>query len=486
METLLLAEVNDRLRAFWESTFQKEGFEAIAISSSEQALEAAKQDPPAVVFLGSGFEGTAGVLLLTKLKDLQPDLLVLMPSNLERIKARLEAFGDHQVPGPGTITIDQVTVAIQDALELQKLRAQARHVSQAQRQQFSFDQIIGESPATHDLKEALVKVIEADPATVLISGETGTGKELVAKAIHYNSGRREKPFLVVDCAAIPATLLESELFGYEPGAFTDAKSSKKGLLEMAEGGSVFLDEIGEMALALQSKLLRVLEEKRFRRLGGTKDISVNVRFMAATNKPLEQLIKGGAFRQDLYFRLCVFPVTLIALRNRREDILPLVRHFIAHFNAEFHKRITGLSALANERLLAYDWPGNVRELRNVIERAVILEQGELLSVESLRLTLSPPLSDQGLQLPPEGLSLKELEDSLVKQALKRAKGNQTEAARLLGVSRFALRTRLKRPSAPPLLRSAKQSVRGQVGLPAVPFWTGQADKERVAHGTHLP
>lgn len=444
MDTLLLVEADERLRSFWESTFQKEGFETIAVSSFEQALEAAERDLPALVFLGSGFDGKAGVSLLERLKNLQPDLLVLMPSNLQQLKERLEAFGDQPPTGPESITIDQVTVAIHDALELQKLRAQARRITQAHTQQFAFEQIIGESQAIQELKRTLAKAIEADPATVLISGETGTGKELAARAIHYNSPRRDKPFVTFECTAVPPTLMETELFGHEAGAFTDARVAKKGLVETADGGTVFLDEIGDLEPQLQGKLLRVLEEKRFRRVGSVKELSVNVRFIAATNKDLHRLLTEGRFREDLYYRLSVFPVQLPPLRQHKEDVPLLAKHFIEQFNREFHKRLAGISPEAQRMLEAYDWPGNVRELKNVIERAVILEQAEVISEESFLVSFQASTLQKGIQLPSEGLSLKELERSLVMQALERAQGNQTDAAKLLGVSRFALRSRLKR------------------------------------------
>ena len=444
METLLLVEGDERLRSFWEPTFRQEGFETITVSSFEEALAVAQRDPPALVFLGSGFDGKAGVLLLQRLKALQPDLLVLMPSNLEQLKNRLEVVGEQLPAGPETITVDQVTVAIRDALELQKLRAQQRRLTQAQTQQFAFEQIIGRSCAIQELKQALTKAIEADPATVLISGETGTGKELAARAIHYNGPRKERPFVVVECTAMPPTLLETELFGHEAGAFTDAKVAKKGLVETADGGTIFLDEIGDLEPQLQGKFLRVLEEKQFRRVGSTKELSVDVRFIAATNKDLRRLVKEDRFREDLYYRLSVFPVYLAPLREHREDVPLLVRHFIERFNGEFHKRVTGISLEAQQKLEAYDWPGNVRELKNVIERAVILEHSERLSGESLRVTFQPSLFREDVQLPSEGLSLKELERSLIKQAMEQAQGNQTEAAKLLGLSRFALRSRLKR------------------------------------------
>lgn len=446
MSTILLIESDERLQRFWQAALTDEGFQVMTAATPDEAKQRAFQEPPDLVFLGTGLDSPKGVQTLEALRQVREDLLVVAPTNLEQVRRELDALESQgAIATTSIIKVDQVKIAIHDALELQRLKQEKRRWDE--QRQVRFEQIVGIGPQTQALRMAIAQAIQADPATVLIIGETGTGKELVAKAIHDNSRRSANPFLVVQCTAVPATLLESELFGYEAGAFTDAKTSKKGLLEVAEGGTVFLDEIGDLEPSIQAKLLRVLEEKRFRRLGGIKDHAVDVRFLAATNRHLEALIKEGRFRQDLYFRLNVFPITIAPLRERNEDLLPLTKHFIAQFNREFHKQIQGLSMTAQQRLTTYDWPGNVRELKNVIERAVILEQGELLSVESLRLTFSPPRSDQGLQLPSEGLSLKALEDSLVKQALERAQGNQTEAARLLGLSRFALRSRLKRLAA---------------------------------------
>jgi transcriptional regulator with PAS, ATPase and Fis domain len=243
---------------------------------------------------------------------------------------------------------------------------------------------------------------------------------------------------------MPATLLESELFGYEAGAFTDARASKRGLLEVAEGGTLFLDEIGDLEMSVQAKLLRVLEEKRVRRLGSTQDYTANVRFLAATNRPLEKLVKEGLFRRDLYFRLNVFRISVSPLRERKDDVMCLAKHFVEYFARAFHKQIHGLSFVTQQQLVAYDWPGNVRELRNIIERAVILEQGELISPRHLALDATGTDAADTIRLPQGGVALEEVEKTLVHQALERADGNQTEAARLLKITRFALRTRMKK------------------------------------------
>jgi transcriptional regulator with PAS, ATPase and Fis domain len=283
---------------------------------------------------------------------------------------------------------------------------------------------------------------------VFIQGESGTGKELVAKAIHCESPRANQPFMAINCAAVPEALLESEIMGHERGAFTDAKVLRKGLFEMADGGSVFLDEIGDMPLAMQAKLLRVLEERSFRRVGGTRDIRVDVRIISATNRDLQKAMAEKTFRNDLYYRIGVIPIVLPPLRERREDIIPLAEHFIALFNREFGKKVRGISRMAEKILTEYDWPGNIRELKNVIERSVILECEDTLLVENLPAELidrtvgrSGPLN---FRLPVEGIDIEDVERELIRQALEMADGNQSQAARLLNLGIDALRYRMKK------------------------------------------
>ena len=319
-------------------------------------------------------------------------------------------------------------------------------------------QIITESRLMIDLLAFVRRVAISEATSILIEGENGTGKDLIAKTLHYQSLRQAEPFLAINCAAIPETLLESELFGYEKGAFTDARAQKRGLFEMADKGTLFLDEIGEMPHSLQAKLLRVLEEQTFRRLGGLRDINIDVRIVAATNKNLREAVYEGAFRQDLYYRLNVIQVLVPPVRDRPEDILPLARFFIDQYNAKFKRHIEGLTPDAEKLLLAHSWPGNVRELRNAIERAMILEDTAYLQAGSL------PIAVQGVeQLPPSfvvaavgapsmlpangdgsNLSLSDQERRLVIQALERAGGNQTQAARLLRITRDTLRYKMKK------------------------------------------
>lgn len=313
-------------------------------------------------------------------------------------------------------------------------------------------EIIADSPAMREVMHFVRRVAISEATTVLLEGENGVGKDLIAKTLHYQSLRQAEPFIAINCAAIPETLLESELFGYEKGAFTDARAQKKGIFELADKGTLFLDEIGEIPLMLQAKLLRVLEEQSFRRLGGLKDIKLDLRVIAATNKNLREAVKEGAFRQDLFFRLNVIHITIPALRERPEDIVPLSRFFLEHYNRKFKRHLEGISPEAMALLTAHDWPGNVRELRNAIERAMILEDSNFISAASLPLSINPrpasevpaaPAPAPGL-FPSDGLSLEEQERRLLVQALEKANGNQTQAARLLRITRDTLRYKIKK------------------------------------------
>jgi transcriptional regulator with PAS, ATPase and Fis domain len=287
-------------------------------------------------------------------------------------------------------------------------------------------------------------------STILLEGESGTGKDVLAQFLHYQSRRHEGPFVALNCAAIPETLLESELFGYEKGAFTDARAAKAGILEIASSGSIFLDEIGEMPLSGQAKLLRVLEDQRFRRLGGVRDIQVDVRVVAATNRKLTDAIEAGRFRLDLYYRLCVIQVSLPALRERKEDILPLAEHFIHVYNGKFKRNIQGISPSAAATLMSHAWPGNVRELRNVVERAMVLEESERIQSSSLHIASNgggpngPGSQDAEEPDTTFQASLEQTEKNLVKRALQKASGNQTRAAVLLGITRDTLRYKMKK------------------------------------------
>jgi PAS domain S-box-containing protein len=311
-------------------------------------------------------------------------------------------------------------------------------------------EVIADSSAMREVLSFVRKVSASEANTILLEGENGTGKDLVAKTLHYESPRQAEPFIAINCAAIPDTLLESELFGYEKGAFTDARSQKRGLFELADKGTLFLDEIGEIPLILQAKLLRVLEDSSFRRLGGLKDIRVDVRFVAATNKNLREAVKEGAFRQDLYFRLNVIQIVIPPLRERVEDIPPLLKFFIEHYNRKFKRHIEGATPAAVQLLMTHDWPGNVRELRNAIERAMILEESSLITPASLPIAISRSeprafaAAEPALEIPENGLSLVDNERQLLSKALDKTAGNQTQAARLLRITRDTLRYKMKK------------------------------------------
>lgn len=314
-------------------------------------------------------------------------------------------------------------------------------------------EIIAESPAMREVLHFVRRVAISEASTILIEGENGVGKDLIAKFIHYESLRAAEPFIAINCAAIPETLLESELFGYEKGAFTDARAQKRGIFELADKGTLFLDEIGEIPLMLQAKLLRVLEEQSFRRLGGLRDINLDLRVIAATNKNLRDAVKEGAFRQDLYFRLNVIHITIPPLRERPEDIAALANFFVQHYNKKFKRQMTGISPEAMRLLLSHDWPGNVRELRNAIERAMILEDSDQITPASLPRSISrleesaaaePPRPPALPVIPDAGLSLEENERRLIIAALEKTGGNQTQAAKLLQITRDTLRYKMKK------------------------------------------
>jgi DNA-binding NtrC family response regulator len=405
--------------------------------------------------------------VLRRAADLYPDTTVILMTAYSSIHSAVEAIklGAYDYVNK-PFDFDDLLASIQKALETTRLRREVKRLRNEQKNAYGVSNIVGRSAAMRDVFVMIRKVAESAATTVLIQGESGTGKDLVAKAIHFASDRSDKPFMNITCSALPETLLESELFGHERGAFTDAKLQKKGLLELASGGTVFLDEIGDMGLALQAKLLRFLEEKTMKRVGGVRDIRVDVRIIAATNRDLEKAVRQGAFREDLYYRLKVIPIHLPSLEERKDDIPHLVAHFLDQFNREFKKSTQGFSPEALDCLMRYHWPGNVRELRNVIERAMILETKPQIAVEDLPREIvrppaepsgAPPPASAGAEEPPDadgddgtyrlpetGVTLEEVERDLVRQALERTRGNQTHAARLLNISRDALRYKMKK------------------------------------------
>jgi DNA-binding NtrC family response regulator len=385
-----------------------------------------------------------GISVLRRIKEQHPETLVILMTAFSTVENAVEAMklgAFHYVNKP--FNLDEVALLVEKALETSQLRREVRALRTSQSREYGFDAIIGESPVMQQVKGLLARIAASRASTVLLTGETGTGKDLAAKAVHYNSDRAARAFVNITCSALPEQLLESELFGHERGAFTDARQQKRGLFETADGGTVFLDEIGEMTPGLQSKLLRFLEEKTFKRVGGLADIRVDVRVIAATNRNLEEEVKSGKFREDLFYRLQVMPITLPPLRERRGDVPLLAAYYIDRFNREFRKRVRGLTPAALKVVEQYQWPGNVRELRNAIERAMLLIDHEWLGADDFT-TLTRTVASTQFKLPAGGVNLEEIERQLLVQALERAKGNQTQAAQLLGINRDQVRYRMEK------------------------------------------
>jgi DNA-binding NtrC family response regulator len=386
-----------------------------------------------------------GLTVLKRIKELSPETVVILMTAYSSVQNAVEAMrlgAYHYVNKP--FNLDEVAMMVEKGLETSRLRREVRHLRSSQGSEYSFDAIIGASPAMVKAKALLARVAASPASTVLLTGETGTGKDLAAKAIHYNSERAAKPFINITASALPEQLLESELFGHERGAFTDARQQKRGLVETADGGTLFLDEIGEMTPGLQAKLLRFLEDKTFKRVGGLADIRVDVRVIAATNRNLEAEVLAGKFREDLFYRLQVMPIALPPLRERAGDIPRLVHYYVDRYNREFRKRVKGVTPEAMQMLEHYRWPGNIRELRNAIERAMLLMDREWLQPDDFTTVVRTPASQAQFKLPPGGLVLEEVERQLVIQALERARGNQTHAGHLLGINRDQVRYRIEK------------------------------------------
>jgi two-component system, NtrC family, response regulator AtoC len=440
------------------------GYVPIEADTVTAGLSAFDAEQPSVVLLDINLPDGSGLDVLGEIKRRRPQAVVVMITANVLVDDTIAALrgGAYDFIGK-PINLDELQVTIRNGIETQQLRDEVSRIRNERSRQFSFEQIVGDSPAMHEMLALAKKVAQSEVSAVLLQGESGTGKDLIAKAIHYGSRRADAPFVAINCAAIPANLIESELFGYEKGAFTDAKARKEGLFEQAEGGTLFLDEIGELELGLQAKLLRVLEEGTFRRVGGLKDIPLDVRVIAASNRDLKAESEAGHFRLDLYYRLSVIQIDIAPLRARGDDVLLLAEHYIETLGGP-RARVRRLSPDVAIAFKRYTWPGNVRELRNAIERALILEDGEVVTTKYLPSGLSPDgarvsvgtwaagshasASSQGpaprFALPPEGLSLEAVEMSLVRQAIAQSNGNQTRAAELLGISRDQLRYRLKK------------------------------------------
>ena len=441
MSTILIIDDEDLLRWSLGEKLRSAGHEVVEASNRAEALQRLDLELD-VVLLDLKLPDVDGMELLHRIRKADPESLVIMMTAFSTTDVAVQAMREgayDYIEKP--FDLDECVLRVERALETTKLRREMRALRAAHSAPYGFDRIVGQSAAMRETKELLRKIAGTHSSTVLITGESGTGKDLAAKCIHYNGDRAGGPFMNITCSAVSDARIESALFGHEPGAFTDARRQKKGLLELADKGTVFLDEIGEMTAGMQSKVLRFLEDKTFKRVGGSADISPDVRIIAATNRDLAEARRLGLFREDLYYRLTVLPVHLPPLRDRREDLEPLVRHMIDGFNREFGKKVESIAPEALARLQGYSWPGNVRELRNQIERAMLLTSTSVLSIADLP---APAIEAGKFQLPAEGLDFEVLERDLVEQALDKAGGNQTQAATLLGMNRDQIRYRIEK------------------------------------------
>ena len=453
--TILTIDDDDMIRSFFTGLLRDEGYEVLSAATGAKGEELLRQKPVDVVLLDLRLPDMDGLTILRRIKrqDLNVHVIVLTAYGAVQSAVKAMKLGAYDyIDKPSDAS--KLRLIIKRAL---KELAMQREIERLRKKSSGYPQgwIVGESEKMRRIAKVVRKVAQ-EKATVLLQGESGTGKEVVAHAIHRQSPRADKPFTVVNCAAIPEDLLESELFGFEEGAFTGAKRRKKGLIEMADEGTLFLDEIGEMAPKMQAKILRVLETRKLRRVGGTGDVKVDVRFIAATNRNLKEAVKEGTFRGDLFYRLGVFVIDLPPLRERIQDLELFVAAFIDEFNRSMGRKMNGVSTEALELMRRYSWPGNIRELRNVIERAMVLCEGDEIQAAHLPAELSDAYgpsrggvrADSPPDLPPGGVDLEDVVDDLerhyIEQALEQTGGNQTEAAELLGISRDQLRYRMEK------------------------------------------
>lgn len=428
------------------------GYDVISSFNAADGIDLAKKYSPRIAIVDLKLPDTDGIEVIKRLNQLDPPPIPVIMTAHGYVEAavsamRLGAYDFLEKPFP----VDKLKIVLQNALSSANLKKTVDVATRQERKRYGFDSLVGTSAAITEISSLLEKLAQCDPRMVLITGETGTGKGLAAKVLHYNGSRAEKPFLEMNCAAIPENLLESELFGYEAGSFTDAKKATSGILEDADGGTILLDEIGDMSLNLQAKLIKVVEERKFRRLGGKKDIRVDLQIIAATNKDLREEVKKNLFRQDLYHRLNVISFEMPCLRNRKEDIPLLTRHFVNFFNTDINRNIKTIPDDIMKSLIYYDWPGNVRELRSTIEKAMILSEGESLNPDYISIDggereigVRTEGNKMTLEISLEESSLDDIEQSIIRKTLENNDWNQTRTAKILKINRQNLRYRMKK------------------------------------------
>ena len=440
---VLVVEDEEKLRRVIELQLQTSGYEVMKAGTAEEGLKFAEQAQ--LILTDLRLPGMDGLELLAALRRQNSQTPVIVMTAFGTVEIAVEAMKSGAADFlPKPFSLDHMMTVIEKALDVRALRDENRRLKEALDQRYQFDNIIGRSGSMREIFQTVERVAPTR-ATVLLCGESGVGKDMIARAIHHHSPRCDRPFVKINCTALPENLMESELFGYERGAFTGANTAKPGKFEQADTGTVFLDEIGDVPASVQVKLLRVLQEREFERLGSNKTRHIDVRVLAATNVDLRAALEQGTFREDLYYRLNVMPLNIPPLRERKEDIPFLAEHFVRKLAPEIGSRARAIDESAIERLLTYHWPGNVRELENVIERSLVMSTGETLGAADIRLDTAPrarPAPTAGDGFLPEGMSLEDYEQSLIREALKRANGNKSQAARLLGLTRNALRYRL--------------------------------------------
>lgn len=451
---ILVVDDEESIREFLNIMLRKEGYDVTCVEDGQQAMDMLKKKSFEMVISDLQMPQVTGLELLKFVKDNYPDVLFLLVTAFGTTETAVEAM---KLGAYDYITkpfkLDEVRINISNALRSKNFEMENRSLKRELTKDHSFQNLVGNSSAMHSIYD-MVKRVSETPTNILVTGESGTGKEMVAKAIHYNGMFKDKPFISVNCGAIPESLMESEMFGHKKGSFTGAIADKAGLFEAADSGTLFLDEVGELPLTIQVKMLRAIQERVIRRVGSTEDTHVNVRIIAATNRDLEQMVKDGTFRQDLYYRLNVIQIRSPGLRERRDDIPLLAKHFLKKYNERLNKKISGISQEALNILKSYDYPGNVRELENIIERTVALEAGASIIPESL-----PPfvkttgggkqiVSSEGIEITEEGVDLEkiigQIEKELIIKAIHAANGTKKKAAKLLGITFRSMRYRIEK------------------------------------------